>query len=110
MQHNAKKRKDKKRKRKGATAARGSSSLLSWIKPSTSSKEDEEADAPRLWNSLPPDIRNIDSLSLFLNHLKTHLFTQAYDDGVTHMPGSYLITIQYTMTLQAHTSLLYSTL
>lgn len=34
--------------------------------------------APRLWNSLPPDIRNMDSLPTFKSHLKTHLFKQAY--------------------------------
>ena len=34
--------------------------------------------APRLWNSLPPDIRNMDSLLTFKSHLKTHLFRQAY--------------------------------
>ncbi|KAK7124121.1 hypothetical protein R3I93_022282 [Phoxinus phoxinus] len=34
--------------------------------------------APQLWNSLPPDLRNIDSLSLFKSKLKTHLFRIAY--------------------------------
>ena len=34
--------------------------------------------APRLWNSLPADIRNIDTLTIFKSHLKTHLFRQAY--------------------------------
>lgn len=34
--------------------------------------------APQLWNSLPPDIRNIDSLPLFKSRLKTHLFKIAY--------------------------------
>lgn len=34
--------------------------------------------APRLWNSLPSDIRNIDSIITFKTHLKTHLFRQAY--------------------------------
>ncbi|CAJ1074417.1 uncharacterized protein LOC115370421 [Xyrichtys novacula] len=34
--------------------------------------------APRLWNSLPSYIRNIDSLPLFKSKLKTHLFKLAY--------------------------------
>uniref|UniRef100_A0A8C6M6H9 Reverse transcriptase domain-containing protein n=1 Tax=Nothobranchius furzeri TaxID=105023 RepID=A0A8C6M6H9_NOTFU len=35
--------------------------------------------APRLWNSLPPDIRNIDSFTLFQSKLKTHMFKSAYN-------------------------------
>uniref|UniRef100_A0A669BMF3 Reverse transcriptase domain-containing protein n=1 Tax=Oreochromis niloticus TaxID=8128 RepID=A0A669BMF3_ORENI len=34
--------------------------------------------APRLWNSLPPDLRNISTFSLFKSQLKTHLFKIAY--------------------------------
>ena len=34
--------------------------------------------APLLWNALPPDIRNIDTLPLFKSRLKTHLFQLAY--------------------------------
>ncbi len=34
--------------------------------------------APRLWNSLPANIRHLDSLSQFKAKLKTHLFTTAY--------------------------------
>lgn len=34
--------------------------------------------APLLWNALPPDIRNTDSLPLFKSRLKTHLFILAY--------------------------------
>nr|XP_033933927.1 uncharacterized protein LOC117442044 isoform X1 [Pseudochaenichthys georgianus] len=34
--------------------------------------------APRLWNSLPQDIRNMDSLPTFKSSLKTHLFKLAY--------------------------------
>uniref|UniRef100_A0A3B3IFW8 Reverse transcriptase domain-containing protein n=1 Tax=Oryzias latipes TaxID=8090 RepID=A0A3B3IFW8_ORYLA len=34
--------------------------------------------APRLWNSLPPDLRNIGSISQFANKLKTHLFQLTY--------------------------------
>ena len=34
--------------------------------------------APRLWNSLPPSIRDSDSISLFKTRLKTHLFRVAF--------------------------------
>ena len=34
--------------------------------------------APKLWNSLPPDIRNIDSFPQFKSSLKTHLFRIAF--------------------------------
>ncbi|XP_077103334.1 uncharacterized protein LOC143756659, partial [Siphateles boraxobius] len=34
--------------------------------------------APRLWNSLPHDIRTSESLTIFQSRLKTHLFTSAY--------------------------------
>ncbi|KAK0151427.1 hypothetical protein N1851_007280 [Merluccius polli] len=34
--------------------------------------------APRLWNSLPPQLRNMDSLHLFKSTLKTHLFRTAF--------------------------------
>ncbi|XP_078103106.1 uncharacterized protein LOC144515831 [Sander vitreus] len=34
--------------------------------------------APRLWNSLPQEIRTYESLTIFQSHLKTHLFTTAY--------------------------------
>ena len=34
--------------------------------------------APRLWNSLPVSLRSIDSLSLFKQSLKTHLFREAF--------------------------------
>uniref|UniRef100_A0A3P9HUM9 Reverse transcriptase domain-containing protein n=1 Tax=Oryzias latipes TaxID=8090 RepID=A0A3P9HUM9_ORYLA len=34
--------------------------------------------APQLWNSLPPDLRNTDTLPLFKSKLKTHLFKQSY--------------------------------
>ena len=35
--------------------------------------------APTLWNSLPDDLRTIDSLLTFKSQLKTHLFKQAYN-------------------------------
>lgn len=34
--------------------------------------------APKLWNSLPPSIRNSSSLLIFQTNLKTYLFTLAY--------------------------------
>ncbi len=34
--------------------------------------------APKLWNSLPDNIRGSDTLSLFKYRLKTHLFSQAF--------------------------------
>ncbi len=34
--------------------------------------------APKLWNSLPDNIRGSDKLSLFKTRLKTHLFCQAF--------------------------------
>ncbi len=34
--------------------------------------------APKLWNSLPDNIRGSDSLSLFKSRLKTHLFSKAF--------------------------------
>ncbi len=34
--------------------------------------------APKLWNSLPDNVRGSDTLSLFKSVLKTHLFSQAF--------------------------------
>ncbi len=34
--------------------------------------------APKLWNSLPDNVRGLDTLSLFKSRLKTHLFSQAF--------------------------------
>ncbi len=34
--------------------------------------------APKLWNSLPNNVRGSDTLSLFKSRLKTHLFSQAF--------------------------------
>uniref|UniRef100_A0A8C6PG34 Reverse transcriptase domain-containing protein n=1 Tax=Nothobranchius furzeri TaxID=105023 RepID=A0A8C6PG34_NOTFU len=34
--------------------------------------------APKLWNTLPPDLRNINSFSTFKSQLKTHMFHLAY--------------------------------
>ncbi len=33
---------------------------------------------PKLWNSLPDNVRGSDTLSLFKSRLKTHLFSQAF--------------------------------
>ena len=35
--------------------------------------------APKLWNSLPADVRFCSSLDIFKKTLKTHLFKIAYD-------------------------------
>ena len=35
--------------------------------------------APSVWNSLPPSIRNAPSISAFKSNLKTHLFKQSYN-------------------------------
>ena len=37
---------------------------------------------PRLWNSLPADVRSASSLTTFRQKLKTHLFRQSYPDIV----------------------------
>ena len=37
---------------------------------------------PRLWNSLPADVRCASSLTTFRQKLKTHLFRQSYPDIV----------------------------
>ncbi len=34
--------------------------------------------APKLWNSLPDNVRGSDTVSLFKSRLKTHLFSQAF--------------------------------
>ena len=38
------------------------------------------AAAPTLWNSLPANIREITSLSIFKKKLKTHFFNLAYNE------------------------------
>jgi len=37
---------------------------------------------PRLWNSLPADVRSASSLTSIRQKLKTHLFRQSYPDIV----------------------------
>ena len=37
-----------------------------------------EVAAPRLWNALPIDLRECDSVDIFKKHLKTHLFQKAF--------------------------------
>ncbi len=34
--------------------------------------------APKLWNSLPDNVRGSDTLSLFKSRLKTHIFSQSF--------------------------------
>lgn len=61
---------------------RSSSSLHLSVPPARLSSMGSRAfsrSAPQLWNSLPPDIRNLDSLPLFKSHLKTHLFQSAFN-------------------------------
>ena len=38
--------------------------------------------APRVWNSLPADLRNTPSLDCFKSHLKTHLFRLVFNQSV----------------------------
>ena len=38
------------------------------------------AAAPKLWNTLPLTLRNIDNFNLFKNKLKTLLFRQAFNE------------------------------
>jgi len=37
---------------------------------------------PRLWNSLPADVRSASSIATFRRKLKTYLFRQSYPDIV----------------------------
>ena len=36
------------------------------------------AAAPCLWNSLPPELRDVKSINIFKRNLKTHLFGQVF--------------------------------
>ena len=36
------------------------------------------ASAPKLWNALPVEIKNPESLDIFKSKVKTHLFRQCY--------------------------------
>ena len=38
-----------------------------------------KAAAPKLWNKLPSDLRNLSNLSAFKSQLKTYLFRLAFD-------------------------------
>ena len=44
---------------------------------------------PRLWNSLPADVRSASSLTTFRRKLKTHLFRQSYPDIVLQLRGAF---------------------
>ncbi len=48
------------------------------IAKSTKGGRDFSYLAPKLWNSLPDNVRGSDTLSLFKYRLKTHLFSQAF--------------------------------
>ena len=36
------------------------------------------AAAPCLWNSLPPELRDVNSISIFKRNFKTHFFVQVF--------------------------------
>ncbi|KAI3360888.1 hypothetical protein L3Q82_012901, partial [Scortum barcoo] len=60
---------------------RSSSSIHLTVPParlSTMGSRAFSCSAPQLWNTLPPDLRNTDSLPTFMSKLKTHLFKIAY--------------------------------
>ena len=61
-------------------ATRSSDSLVLFIPYVRSSlgKRASSVIGPRLWNSLPPDTRNSNSLPIFRSKLKTHLFKIAF--------------------------------
>ena len=42
------------------------------------------ASAPELWNSLPAEIRDIKSLSIFKQRVKTNLFQRAFRSFIIH--------------------------
>ena len=43
--------------------------------------------APKLWNSLPQEVRNSDSLPFFQNNLKTYFFRQTFNSLTYHLPS-----------------------
>ena len=44
--------------------------------------------APKLWNTLPTELRRIQSVATFKCHLKTYLFKLAYDNQYRHLVPS----------------------
>ena len=62
---------------------RSSSESRLFAIPITSLKSTEarafSSSAPKVWNSLPADLRNLQTLSLFKSRLKTYLFKLAFD-------------------------------
>ena len=62
---------------------RSSSESRLFVTPITSLKSTEarafSSSAPKVWNSLPSDLRNLQTLSLFKSRLKTYLFKLAFD-------------------------------
>jgi len=64
---------------------RSSTSNLLDVRPSRCVTVGDQSFAtagPRLWNSLPADIRSASSLTTFCQNLKTYLFRQSYPDIV----------------------------
>ena len=47
--------------------------------------------APRMYNSLPLDIRNADSIAIFKKHLKTFIFREAYDLDLRTVTPDYVL-------------------
>ena len=71
-----------------------STGALRLIVPRTRTKTAKRAfsvAAPNVWNSLPIDIRNTNSLLTFRNKLKTHFFTAAYKWWDIYPPQSLCI-------------------
>ena len=60
-----------------------SSRQITFVQPHTRTKTFGDrafaAAAPRLWNALPSELRNITDSEKFKNSLKTHLFREEYD-------------------------------
>ena len=57
--------------------------------------------APRIWNTLPPDVTGAESVPVFRNRLKTHFFNTAYKH-YTHSTSApmiryYVLTYQYNL-------------
>ena len=47
--------------------------------------------APRMYNSLPLDLRNADSIAIFKKHLKTFIFREAYDLDLRTVTPDYVL-------------------
>lgn len=47
--------------------------------------------APRLYNRLPPEMKQLETVDSFKKHLKTYLFTRAYHVGDGHISDEYSV-------------------